>query len=126
MTNENYQLALLYLTHLLIDADGIMDEREVEALRIIKERENIQHAIFLEFEQSIKGKSTRETYCTAIDLVNQCTPHEKLNVYAILYKLSEVDGRVHTKEIRWLLSSLNDAGIALDEVVNQAKQVPAI
>ena len=126
MTNENYQLALLYLTHLLIDADGIADKREIEALQIIRERENISDEVFGEFEQTIKENSTREIYCRAIDLINQCTPDKKLNVYALLYRLAEVDGHVHVKEIRWLLCSLHDAGIALDEVVNRTKQVATI
>ena len=27
-TNKNYQLGLLYLVHLLINADGVIDEKE--------------------------------------------------------------------------------------------------
>lgn len=124
--NKNYQLGLLYLVKLLIDADGIADEKELEALRIIRMRENISEEIFKEFEGAISFMKEREIYNTGIDLINQCTESEKLKVFATLYCLSEVDGRVHVKEIKLLLYSIKTAGLEFDEVVNSAKLIRAI
>jgi uncharacterized tellurite resistance protein B-like protein len=118
---KHYQLGLLYLVKLLIDADGIADEKELAALHIIKEKENIPDAVFSDFEDLVRNLKEQEVYNTGIEHLNRCTREEKLNVFSLLYKLSEVDGRVHLKEIKLLLYSIKTAGIAFDDVVTQAK-----
>jgi len=123
---RNYQLGLLYLVKLLIDADGIADEKELAALRVIKEKENIPDDIYRFFENEVKDLKERDVYDAGIAHINQCTSHEKLSVFALLYKLSEVDGRVHLKEIKLLLYSIKTAGIDFDDVVTRAKATPAI
>ena len=45
---------------------------------------------------------------------------EKLNAFVHLYKLSEVDGSVHVKEVRLLLYSIKMAGIEFNDVVERA------
>jgi hypothetical protein len=66
----------------------------------------------------------REAYSKGLDHLTHCNDDEKLRVFATLYRLSEVDGRVHAKEIRLLLYSLKTAGIEFNEVVDFAKQHP--
>ena len=123
---RNYQLGLLYLVKLLIDADGVADEKELEALRIIKKKERIPDEIYLDFEREVRSLREREVYNTGIAHLNDCTREEKLKVFTILYKLSEVDGRVHLKEIKLLLYSIKTAGLDFDDVVTYAKVTPAI
>ena len=118
---KDYQLGLLYLVKLLIDADGVADEKELAALHIIKAKENIPEEVFAEFEARVSQLKEREVYEAGIGYLHQCTLQEKRNVFAILYKLSEVDGRVHLKEIKLLLYSIKTAGVEFDDVVNQAK-----
>lgn len=122
-STRNSQLGLLYIAHLLISADGIIDANEYTALGRIKVRENIPDAIFKEFESSIKGKSEREIYMTGVDLLNACTDEEKLNVFVHLYKLSDVDGRVHVKEVRLLLYTIKTSGIEFNDVVARASAI---
>ncbi|HEY9044269.1 MAG TPA: hypothetical protein VIN08_00150 [Ohtaekwangia sp.] len=124
--NKNYQLGLLYLIKLLIDADGIADEKELEALRIIKDRENIPNDVFQEFEAGFRNFNERRVYDTGIELINACSNEEKLRVFATLYRLSEADGRVHVKEIKLLLYSIKTAGLEFDQVVNYARSLPPI
>ena len=123
--NHQYQLGLLCLTHLLISADGTIDENEIDALRLIKVKENISDATFAEFEQLIDGRKDREIFQMSIELLNSCTPEEKLRAFVLLYKLSEVDGRVHVREIRLLLYSIQRAEIDFDIVVNEALLTPS-
>lgn len=124
--NQNYQLGLLCLTHLLISADGVMDANEIDAINIIRSKERVSDELFREFEQLIKEKKERETFQLGIDLINQCSDEEKLKVFVILYKLSEVDGRVHVKEIRLLLYSIKLSGIEFDDVVQKAMNAPSL
>ena len=123
--NSHYHNGLLYLVHLLVSADGVIDEKESAALQRIKERENIPDNTFHEFQQTIASKKERDIYQMGIDYINQCSDEEKLKAFVILYKMSEVDGRVHVKEVRLLLYSVKQAGIEFDDVVNEAAKIPS-
>jgi uncharacterized tellurite resistance protein B-like protein len=124
--NKNYQLGLLCLTHLLISADGIVDKNEVDALEIIKIKEKITEPVYSEFQKIIAEKKEREIYQLGIDLINRCADDEKLKVFVMLYKLSEVDGRVHVKEIRLLLFCIKLTGIEFNDLVNHAMAAPSL
>lgn len=123
--NKNYQLGLLYLVHLLVSADGVIDENERAALEKIKSRENIPDDIFLQFKIDITQKKECDIYQAGLESFSQCSDQEKLRGFAILYKMSEVDGRVHVKEVRLLLYSSRMSGIEFDDVVKLAAEIPA-
>lgn len=124
--NNNYHLGLLCLTHLLICADGVVDDHEVDALKVIREKEGVSDLIYKEFEKIISNKKEREIYQYGIDLINSCSDKEKMNVFVTLYKLSEVDGRVHVKEIRLLLYCIKLAGVEFNDVVHHAMSSPSL
>jgi uncharacterized tellurite resistance protein B-like protein len=124
--NKKYQLGLLCLTHLLICADGVVVTEETDAIKIIKLREGISDSAFEEFQAFIKDKKEREIYQHGIDFINHCSDEEKLKVFVMLYKLSEVDGRVHVSEIRLLLYSIKLAGVEFNDVVNLAMASPSL
>lgn len=124
-SNKTYQIGLLYLVHLLISADGVVDENEKKALMKVKDKENIPDLLFAEFENQVAIKKERDIYQEGIEMINRCTDEEKLNAFVHLYKMSEVDGRVHVKEVRLLLYSIKMAGIEFNDVVARAAQVKA-
>ena len=124
--NNQYHLGLLCLTHLLVCADGVVDNSEIDALQIIQKREGISDETFRAFKELIRDKKERDIYQHGIELMHKCSDKEKLNVFVTLYKLSEVDGRVHVKEIRLLLYSIKVAGIEFNDVVNQAMVTPSL
>ncbi len=124
--HHNYQLGLLCLTHLLVSADGIVDKSEVDALQMIKRSEGISDDLFDYFQILISVKKEREIFQAGVDAINLCAPEEKLKVLVTLYKLSEVDGRVHVKEIRLLLYSIKLAGVDFDHVVSLALKTPSL
>lgn len=123
--NKNYHLGLLCFAHLLIGADGVADRIELDALSSIKTKESIPEFTFTEFEEIKKINSEREIYQYGLDHLSKCTESEKLRVFATLYRLSEVDGRVHAKEIRLLLYSVETAGIEFNDVVEYVKSNPS-
>ncbi len=120
-STRNSQLGLLYIAHLLISADGVIDEKEYQALSKIKNKESISDSLFKEFEIAVNGKKERDIYTEGIDLLNGCTDEEKVNAFVHLYKMSEVDGRVHVKEVRLLLYTIKSAGIEFNDVVARAQ-----
>ncbi len=124
--SHDYQLGLLYLVHLLVSADGVINESEQNALILIKKREGISDEVYAQFERDTKTRKERDIYQTGIERLNNCSDEEKLRAFVILYKISEVDGRVHVKEVRLLLYSIKLAGIEFDDVVAAAAKAPAI
>src|SRR5690242_16165727 len=97
---KSFQLGLLYLTHLLINADGIVSEEEGRALQKIREKEKIPSDVFQQFLENIKTNPPKTIYKDGIDLINECDDERKLKALAHMYKLTEIDGSVHVKEVR--------------------------
>jgi uncharacterized tellurite resistance protein B-like protein len=120
---EHYHLGLLYLLHSLVSSDGIVDATEQEALQNIKVRDQIPAALFSTFEKEIKRKELREIYEHGIRSIKLCSEEEKLQAFSTLYRMSEVDGRVHIKEVRLLLYSIKAADIEFDDVVKRAEKL---
>ncbi len=120
---KSFQLGLLYLTHLLINADGIVNKNEEKALLKIKEKEKIPSNVFEEFLADVKTKTPKTIYQEGIALINECDDNRKLKALAHMYKLTEVDGSVHVKEVRLLLYSIKMATIEFNDVVIAATKM---
>ena len=123
--NKNYQLGLLYLVHLLVSADGVVDQNELAALEKIKSNEKIPDEVYAQFKNDITVKKEKDIYQIGLEALSKCSDEEKLRAFAILYKMSEVDGRVHVKEVRLLLYSARMTGVEFDDVVKQATVIPS-
>lgn len=121
--NTNYHLGILYLMHLLINADGVIDADESAAIKRVKDFEKIPMDTLISFEKDVINKKEKEIYQTGIDYINMCSEEEKLDAFVHLYKLSEADGKVHVKEVRLLLYSIRMAKIEFNEVVARANGV---
>jgi uncharacterized tellurite resistance protein B-like protein len=120
--NKNYELGLLYLVHLLMSADGVVDENEKAALLKIKSKEKISDDVFDQFQRDVVTKKERDIYQEGIEYIGQCSDADKLRAFVILYNMSEVDGRVHVKEVRLMLYSIKMVGIEFDDVVREANK----
>ena len=122
--NHSYHSGLLYLIHLLMGVDGEINEAELVALQKVREHENVPDALFQDFQSNVRLLKERDIYQHGITLIGECSQEERLKTFVTLYKMSEVDGRVHLKEIKLLLYSIEKAGIEFDDVVNAAKTTP--
>jgi uncharacterized tellurite resistance protein B-like protein len=120
--NKNYHLGLLYMVHLIISSDGEISEAEKKALNEIRKREGVPDETFEEFKTHVASKKEREIYMGGIEFLNKCSDAEKLEAFAHLYRLSEADGNVHVKEVRFLLYSIRMTGIEFNDVVDYAKK----
>ncbi|HEV8515983.1 MAG TPA: TerB family tellurite resistance protein [Cyclobacteriaceae bacterium] len=122
-TDKSFHLGLLYLTHLLINADGIVNEEEQRALQKLREKEKIPPDVFKEFLEDVKTKTTKTIYNDGVALLNECDDSKKLNALAHMYKLTEIDGSVHVKEVRLLLYSIKMAAVEFNDVVIAANKI---
>ena len=123
---DNRQQALLYLTYLLVYSDGEFDEYEQHAIKYICKQEGISEQDYSDFLITCQKSSERTLFETGVDLVEGCSDEEKISVFVWLYKLSEVDGTVHAKEVRFLLYSLRRASLDFEEVKVAAQEMPPI
>ena len=118
--NKNFQLGLLHLVHLLVSVDGHIDEREREAMKRIRAEEGIQDSVYQEFEKKIASATEDGIYKDGIAHLSKCTDEERLTVFVHLYKLSEADATINTKEIRFLFYGLKDTKLSFEDVVMSA------
>lgn len=122
--NSNYHKGLLYLVHLIISADGVIDEDELYALETIHQHEGIADGIYDEFMEDVESLSEREIYEKGIDFIGDCPKELQVRAFAWLMRLSESDGEVHPKEVRFMLYSVKKAGVDFDEAINVSKTLP--
>jgi uncharacterized tellurite resistance protein B-like protein len=123
--NRNYQLGLLYLSHILISADGVIHESEQKALQQFREDEKIPSSLFDEFQKDVQSKKLSLIYQKGLDLINACSDAEKKSAFVHLFKLCAADGDIHVKEVKLLLYSAKLTDADLNEImVEAAKAMP--
>ena len=120
------QYALLYLIHLLVYSDGEYDEAEKDAVLRICQKEGISNSDYQQFHLNTLELSERDIFERGVTQVEACSEEDKIAVFVWLYKLSEADGLVHAKEVRFLLYSLRRASLDLDDIKAAADKIPAL
>jgi len=120
------QQSILYLTYLLVYSDGEFDDSEKAAIKYICKKEGISDNDYQEFLIAAQEMSEKDLFNKGVDLLEECSEENKISSFVWLYKLSEADGMVHAKEVRFLLYSLRRANIDLDVVKAAAELLPAI
>lgn len=126
ISKEKFHIALLYLSHLVSMADGKIDEKEEKAIETIRRLEKISDKTYRKFRESIKNLSERQMYENGLATVSKCSHSEKLQVFIWLYKMSQADGLVDEKEVRFLLYAVENAHIGFEEVVDTASRFPSV
>ncbi len=119
-SQRDYHLGLLYLVHLLIGIDGMVDEHEQKQLLKIRDAEGVAVDVFEEFENQVSQLKNRDIYQLGIEYINKCSDEKKLDAFVHLYKMSEADGTFHVKEVTLLLYSIKQASIEFSDVIARA------
>lgn len=120
-TTLTYKLALLHLIHVLVNADGVVDERERQMLETIRREENISDAVFHAFEARIMSSTTKNVYEHGMKLLEDCSDEEKLQVFAHLYRMALADDDMNMREVRLLFYALRTTQIDFDDVMLVAR-----
>jgi uncharacterized tellurite resistance protein B-like protein len=120
-TTLTYKLALLHLIHVLVNADGVVDERERQVLETIRREENISDAVFHAFEARIISSATKNVYEHGMKLLEDCSDEEKLQVFAHLYRMALADDDMNMREVRLLFYALRTTQIDFDDVMLVAR-----
>jgi len=120
-TTLTYKLALLHLIHVLVNADGVVDERERQLLETIRKEENISDAVFHAFEARIMSSAIKDVYGHGMKLLEDCSDEEKLQVFAHLYRMALADDDMNMREVRLLFYALRTTQIDFDDVMLVAR-----
>lgn len=123
METNNYNEALLFLLRVVVYADGVFDEDESAAINEICLIEEIANDYYADFCERVKNFSEKDMYIKGIDHVHECSPDEQLKIFVWLYKMAEVDGTIHVKEVRFLLYSIRQSDIEFDRVEEEASKL---
>ena len=126
ITQDHYQNSLLLLSYLVINADGKLEKSEIEALKKICEFEDIDESLMTSFLEKVQLMPEKDVYQTGIDEISSCSDPEKIKIFSWLYKISESDGKVDAREVRFLLYAVRSAGIEFDQVMDYARMKPAL
>jgi Tellurite resistance protein TerB. len=118
--NINFQLGLLNLLHLIVNVDGNVDEREREAMKNIRQEENISETVFEEFEKNLATTSEEKIYEQGLSHLSKCTDEERLTAFVHLYRLAEADRNISSKEIRFLFYGLKETKLSFEDVILSA------
>ena len=113
---KNYQLGLLHVVHSLINVDGRIDDREMETLMKIKNEENIDDTVFLEFSRSIARTKSPDIFKRGVDLLKACKEEEKICAFVYLFKLAEADESISMKEVKLLMNALELTDVDFKDV----------
>jgi hypothetical protein len=100
-THENYTLALLHLTYLLIWSDSEISGEEIYYLDKIKESEGISDAEFEQFNNSVIGKTGLEIYQSGIKMINACSSELKIRAFVKLFQLA--NAVFYCTRLNWLI-----------------------
>lgn len=119
--NTDFQLGLLHFVHLLVTVDGKIDDREREAIYLIKGEEKISGSVFQHFVRTIMGKTEHEVYQEGMRLLSQCNDEEKLAAFVHLYRLAQADEHLDVKEVKLLLYAIKQTNIEFNDVVLTAQ-----
>ncbi len=126
LTDNHYHNGLLLLAYLIIAADGVLDDAEKRALEIIAKKENIDLDYLSNFVKYARALPEKAVYNQGLDEILKCSDEQKLDAFCWLYRISEVDGKVHVKEVRFLLYSLRHAGLDLEDVLKKKDEFPSL
>lgn len=126
METNNYNEALLHLLRVIVFADGVFDKEEENAIKEICQLEGISDEYYENFCSRAEKMPEKEMYLSGIDKVHGCSVEEQLKIFVWLYKIAEVDGKIHVKEVRFLLYSIRQAEIEFSQVEEAAAKTPSL
>jgi len=126
LTDNHYHNGLLLLSYLITAADGYLDDLEKKALEKIAVHEGIELEHLENFIKYAKALPEKSVYNQGLEEISKCSDEEKLNAFCWLYRISEVDGKVHVKEVRFLIYSLQHAGLDLTDVIREKDKLPSL
>ncbi len=121
----DYFSGLVALYHLLINADGHVDDKELRMGRIMKKYENIDDGKFNYFMEKVTGKTHDEIVEACTNSLKKCNYYEQVKAIAWMSLIANSDGFMAPEEWKLIYRIYNnELNLKLSDILSIQKQLP--
>ncbi len=123
---EDNQKSLLYLSYVVMNTDGVIQNQEYTLLKKIIEFEQVSKDSLAEFNKDIKKKSLEELRKIGLGGLMNASRRDQIKTLAWIYKMIYADDDVNIKEAQFLMYTIKPTDISYSELKKIAEKLPKI
>lgn len=123
---EDNQKSLLYLSYVVMNTDGVIQNQEYTLLKKIIEFEQVSKDSLAEFNKDIKKKSLEELRKIGLGGLMNASRRDQIKTLAWIYKMIYADDDVNIKEAQFLMYTIKPTDISYSELKKVAEKLPKI
>lgn len=121
----NYFGGLVSLYHLLINADGHVDEKELKMGQVMRKHENIEDWEFNYFLNKVADQNKDEVIQECIKSLNKCDYELKVKCIAWMSLIANSDGFMDPEEWKLIYYIYNtELKLNLSDILEMQKKLP--
>jgi len=121
----SYIEGLVSLYHLLINADGYIDEKEIKMGELMKKYENIDDSLFNHLLDKISSQKKNEIISDCVDSLNKCEYEWKVKCIAWMSLIANSDGFMAAEEWKLIYLIYNkELNLNLNDILEMQKHLP--
>lgn len=121
----SYVEGLISLYHLLINADGYIDEKELKMGELMKKHENIDDALFNSFLDRISTLPKNNIVLECVNSLKKCEYEWKVKCIAWMSLIANSDGFMAPQEWSLIYSIYNkELNLNLNDILEMQRQLP--
>jgi len=121
----SYIEGLVSLYHLLINADGYIDKKEIKMGELMKKYENIDDSLFNHLLDKISSQKKNEIINDCVDSLNKCEYEWKVKCIAWMSLIANSDGFMAAEEWKLIYFIYNkELNLNLNDILEMQKHLP--
>ena len=121
----NYIEGLVSLYHLLINADGHVDDKELKMGELMKTHEKIDDYMFDFYLNKISTQENKVVFDACVNSLNKCEHDWKVKCIAWMSLIANSDGFMDPEEWKLIYSIYNkELNLNLNDILEMQKQLP--
>jgi len=121
----SYIEGLVSLYHLLINADGYIDKKEIKMGELMKKYENIDDSLFNHLLDKISSQKKNEIISDCVDSLNKCEYELKVKCIAWMSLIANSDGFMAAEEWKLIYFIYNkELNLNLNDILEMQKHLP--
>lgn len=125
--NMNYKPTLIKLFHLLVNADGNVNEREIVAGKNMIKAEGIAEADFERMIESVKKRTTGVVYSECVEELQRFSHDIQIHCIAWLCVIANADGFMDKMEWQFIYKLYHaELHLHLDVIMKKQKELLGI
>jgi len=122
---DNFIGGLVSLYHLLINEDGVIDEKEVRIGELMKKHEQIEDWQFKYYLQKVEYLKKEEIIRECVKYLNKCDYELKIKCIAWMALIANSDGFMAPEEWKLIYHIYNtELSLNLSDILEMQKQLP--